>query len=334
VVVGSSFDACFESNCRHFIFKMTKGLPRSINHLCDNALLICKAEKLQKVNKKILKKAATALKSDLLFTPMSHDGRTTSFWKTNRLLAAFGSFIVIWMLLGIYGYQGGLGERAQYYLHGIYSSVLMKPATVQQPISENVANPVTPPVAIRQGDRDSAKLSDALVDNTSEIDRTGSTPLSSGTLLKENNQQALPKADGDLEKESISPVTETKMKSSKRQAPENKVQKSGSGAALPEIKQPLQTEASNSSGGNTSKVFMSPLSPVKDSQPVISASLLHKPKSVVVKKGDTVIGIASMFFPNNKVDGVKKILAANPQIDDVNRIYPGQKLVIPETGSY
>jgi general secretion pathway protein A len=64
-IVGSSFDGCFESNCRHLIFKMTKGVPRSINLLCDSALLTCMTEERQKVNRHDLKKAATALRSQM-----------------------------------------------------------------------------------------------------------------------------------------------------------------------------------------------------------------------------------------------------------------------------
>jgi general secretion pathway protein A len=108
-MAGASFDACFEPHCRPLIFKMTKGVPRSINQLCDSALLVCMTEKLQKVNRKVLKKADAALRSDILFTPRSHAGSASLFWKTIRPLAAFGAGAMILALLGIYGYQGGLG---------------------------------------------------------------------------------------------------------------------------------------------------------------------------------------------------------------------------------
>ena len=146
-MAGSSFDACFEPNCRHLIFKMTNGVPRSINQLCDSALLVCMAEKRQKVNRKVLKKAGTALRSDILFTPRSHAGSTASSWKMIRPLAAFGACAIILTLLGISGYWGGLGERAQYFLHRLYPSVLTPPAPIRQPISETAANPGMPPAS-------------------------------------------------------------------------------------------------------------------------------------------------------------------------------------------
>ena len=332
-MAGASFEACFEPHCRHLIFKMTKGVPRAINQLCDSALLVCKSEKQQKINRKALKKAASDLRSDILFTPRSHVGSPASSWETIRLLAAFGASAVIWTLLGIYGYQGGLGERAQYFLHSLDPSVLMPPVTVKQPISETAANLGMLPEAIIPVFRASAKFPDSSIDKASEI-ATSSTPLPSGALSNEEYQQALPKATGDLENESmpISPVIE--LQSSGRQAPKNNDQESDSGAALPEMKQNLQTEALASPGKTSGHVKILPLAPGKDFQPENRASLLHNPKNVVVKKGDSLIGIASRFFPKNEVVGVKKILTANPMVDDRHRIYPGQKLIIPETNSY
>jgi len=72
-LAGSNFDDCFESNCRQLIFKMTKGVPRSINQLCDSALLTCMTEERQKVNRHVLKKAATVLRNQ-----MQHHGHKLS----------------------------------------------------------------------------------------------------------------------------------------------------------------------------------------------------------------------------------------------------------------
>jgi|GEM_PF-1213601 hypothetical protein len=48
---------------------MTGGVPRSINRLCDTALLIFMAEKGHKVTGKVLKKANDALQSDVILAP-------------------------------------------------------------------------------------------------------------------------------------------------------------------------------------------------------------------------------------------------------------------------
>jgi general secretion pathway protein A len=66
--VGSSFASVFEGNCRRLIFKLTRGVPRSLNRLCDNALLICMAEGRRQVNRRTLKQAHAALEADRLAT--------------------------------------------------------------------------------------------------------------------------------------------------------------------------------------------------------------------------------------------------------------------------
>ena len=67
--VGSSFASVFKGNCKGLIFKMTKGVPRLINQLCDNALLISKTAGLRQVNRKTLKKAKEALQTDQRLLP-------------------------------------------------------------------------------------------------------------------------------------------------------------------------------------------------------------------------------------------------------------------------
>ena len=67
--VGSSFASVFEGNCRRLIFRLTRGVPRSLNRLCDNALLICMAEGRRQVNRRTLKQAHEALQADRLSTP-------------------------------------------------------------------------------------------------------------------------------------------------------------------------------------------------------------------------------------------------------------------------
>jgi type II secretory pathway predicted ATPase ExeA/LysM repeat protein len=271
-MAGSSFDACFEPHCRPLLFKMTKGVPRSINQLCDSALLICKAEKRQKVTKTVLKKAGEALRSDILFTPGSRAGSTASPWKSVRSLAAFSAGALVLILLGISGYRGELGADAHYFLQRFAPSVLAPPVVVQPPLAETATHPVLPPIEIP---------------------------------------------------------------SSEQETPQHKDPEGDSGAAMLEMKQLLPTEAPVAIAEETGNGERSrPLPAGQDFQQETQKSLLHGPERVVVKKGDTLFGIASRFYPKNKAEGLKKILAANPLIGGTNRIYPGQKLIIPESVYY
>jgi general secretion pathway protein A len=69
--VGSSFQACLAENCAKMVHDLTGGVPRNINHLCDNALFICMTEGLKKVNPQILEKAWKALQTDTICTPQA-----------------------------------------------------------------------------------------------------------------------------------------------------------------------------------------------------------------------------------------------------------------------
>lgn len=68
-MVGSSFENCFDIHCRVPIFRATQGMPRSINQICDSALLVCMAEGLKTVDRRILKKAQEAVQTDSLAVP-------------------------------------------------------------------------------------------------------------------------------------------------------------------------------------------------------------------------------------------------------------------------
>ena len=80
-VTGGSFDACFEPQCKKYLYKMTEGVPRRINLLCDHALLVCESVQLRKVDKSILKRAQDALRSDRIFAPKDADNPRKSIWQ-------------------------------------------------------------------------------------------------------------------------------------------------------------------------------------------------------------------------------------------------------------
>ena len=172
-MAGSSFDDCFESNCKKLIFKMTKGVPRSINQICDSALLACMTEKRRKVNRKVLKISSTVLRSDILFTPRSHIGGAALFRKMIRPFAVFGACAMILLLSGIVGYWGGLGKKAQVFIHGLYQSGLTPvapapgPVVIRQTISNTAAHAKSPPIKIQSsgqqmgGTKDQSKGTEA-----------------------------------------------------------------------------------------------------------------------------------------------------------------------------
>jgi phage tail protein X len=54
---------------------------------------------------------------------------------------------------------------------------------------------------------------------------------------------------------------------------------------------------------------------------------------VLVRDGDTLVGIASRFYRHDPLHALPALLAANPEITDRNLIYPGQAIALPELSS-
>lgn len=112
-LVGSSYTACFESSCEGLIWRLTKGVPRRINQLCDNALLICESEGKQKVNRKMLNRADEALKTDRIFKPDSNEekgeARSGSYFRA----VFFMSLVLVLALAGILASGGNIGQNAR-----------------------------------------------------------------------------------------------------------------------------------------------------------------------------------------------------------------------------
>ena len=99
--VGSSFASVFEETCKGLIFKLTKGVPRRINQLCDNALLITMTEGQRRVNRQAMKNAEEAIQTDRIFTAKAWRGKAGSlFGRYGKLWIPMGAGAVV-VLLGI-----------------------------------------------------------------------------------------------------------------------------------------------------------------------------------------------------------------------------------------
>ncbi|MBI4643510.1 MAG: AAA family ATPase [Deltaproteobacteria bacterium] len=111
---GSRFDLCFAPESGTLIYKLTGGVPRRINHLCDTALLICMGEGSRQVNRKILKKAQEALETDRIFTARySPAWRTLTSGRLGKVLVsvlAGVSLLALGMMLGSAGSREGTSQ--------------------------------------------------------------------------------------------------------------------------------------------------------------------------------------------------------------------------------
>ncbi len=114
IKAGSQPERCFSPKCKKLIWKLTGGLPRRINQLCDTALVICMTEGRKQVDPRILKKARDALRTDQIFTArLTSLPRTMSLLKQKRFLVpslACLLLLILWGLMGSASVQGGLGQ--------------------------------------------------------------------------------------------------------------------------------------------------------------------------------------------------------------------------------
>ncbi len=94
-IAGSSFSACFDPGCRRLVYKLSGGVPRSINRLCDTALLICMTHRGKRVTKAILRKAQGALESDSTLRNRSATRGFSGHLKTIRAVAAAIALLVL-----------------------------------------------------------------------------------------------------------------------------------------------------------------------------------------------------------------------------------------------
>ena len=124
---GSRFDRCFAPGCQKLLWKLTAGVPRRINHLCDTALLICLTQGLTRITPQTVKKAQDALKTDQICTTrFSFLPKTLSFGRLGKLWIPATAGLLLIAFWGIWGsakFQGGIGQLFEKVWSGAAGSV-------------------------------------------------------------------------------------------------------------------------------------------------------------------------------------------------------------------
>jgi len=365
-IAGSTFDSCFTPGCRKQIYEMTGGVPRSINRLCDNALLICMVEKRDKVTPGILDKALHVINNDTSPAPKEGLSDAFSYAKMFKLRFAAAAVILV-VTLGYLGLLNNLGQRFKGWVYG---------SDARQEASATVGKYQLP--------GREAKGRDNPPSGVGENSSPGSPPAPTDSPALDSKQKSLdavPQEDltgkktGEnvTAKESVSspggeasssppPPEETK----DRTADNNPVpaQPAGEGAeqllaeenatedVVPEG--PQKDSAPKELPGES--VVMAYVDKTAETAPVqgardgaVSADAEKADKNIApqeirdgaskepgffvltARKGESLSQIALRFFPKNPKSGLESILAANPQIRDRNLILVGQTLKIPKT---
>ncbi|HJX30524.1 MAG TPA: SPOR domain-containing protein, partial [Thermodesulfobacteriota bacterium] len=334
-LVGSNFASCFETNCLSLIYRLTDGVPRQINQICDNAFLICKATGLKKVNKKIVKKTYKALRSDILFTPKSFkEKRGKSFvpWKILKPMA-LGS-VVFLLFVGWLRYAD--------LIKPLVSRISLQPSNqkvttpqVQKESTQEKKSHVTQPL--------SATKNPSSPDATSQLGE-GISSVYSPPTTQDKPLEAFPQTSADAFDKlnaTLSASNDAENGSpAGRQAGEN-VLKENKALTLVDAERKGEDLESNQQSPSAPAAAQASTAAEKTDAQTPAALTNHSdaheseqqtatsPK-VIVQTGDNLTEIALQRYPHKERSGIEAILKSNPQIENRDLIYPGQVLVLPE----
>ena len=315
-VAGSDFDTCFDPACKKLIYKMTGGVPRSINRLCDTALLICLSEKGDKVTGRILKKANGTLQRDVPLAPKERKFRRL-FGKPALASVA----LVLLIALGFLGYNANLAGNLKGWIYGPDS-----PGAG----NTNVEKPLPPASEVKS---EEISKPPATEEKKAPASMPGpATPQAPG--LAQESRNVLPKEGRSTENKDQSIL--------KAGTASPSIDGPGPNRARPEETQakdlvPDENRESAQAQGRDDQrdIAAKGENPNANAQNLKTRGKALKPSyvfTVTVKKGETISQIAARWFPEDPESGQKSIVSANPEIGNKNRIMKGQILRIPKSG--
>jgi general secretion pathway protein A len=309
-VAGSSFDRCFESACKSLICKMTGGVPRSINRLCDTALLVCMSEKGDKVTRRVLKKAHDALHSDVILAPKeTKPAGSFSIRKLKPALA--GGALVLLLALGFLGYRGNPGEILRSWVDG---------PVPPRAVNTYVQKPLPPVPEVKREGSPKPQVDE---EKTASSSMPGLATPQAGPAqgppedLPKEDAMKIDKSSPSVEEPGLSPATSLESPAKNRTPSTNGVSAQS---------EPGDAEREIAAKGGSSNSSAQDLRPAKMA---LTPSDFFK---VTVKKGESLSRIAAQWFGEDTAYGEKSILSANPWIHNKNRILAGQILRIPKSG--
>lgn len=302
---GSQFDRCFAPGCKKLIWKLTAGVPRRINHLCDTALLVCLSKGLTRINPDTLKKAQDALKTDQICTTrFSFLPRTLSFGKLGTfLIPAMAGLLLIGLggILGSADFQGGIGQIFQKVWSGAAGSVQAR---------------VSPTGASWDGSP--AAAATKVPDQAPSL-AIAAAPSPSGPAV--NPFALAPGAPAQLSppktEEILTPPTATQPPLEAEKKAPALVAEAGPGVKI--IRPPP-------TGRDAPFPLASPQEAADRASSRVQAS---RPWQVQVDYNENLTLIANRWFPGQRELGMVALVLANPQTLNSNLIFPGQKLNLP-----
>ena len=345
-IAESSFDACFEPSCKKLIYKMTGGVPRRINRLCDTALLICMTYKSAKVTKKILKRAQEAIEGDSNVKPAEAVQR-----KWFKPIFVAGTLVLL-LSLGFIGYaiygrhndasvhrtilpeeagqtrpkpgnpvSGAVPHNDLVLKTGVKRSHPAPPHSVVAP----AVNPAPPHSVVAPAVNPPPPHSVVAPAVNPPPPHSVIAPAVNPARVTQVAPLVSPEVTGNVKKGAVAnkSVSSAQQLSPPPTMPQATVEKSLARPQKLQAAQPpvrIAVPAPKSGTPNTANKGPGDVKPAQ----------VHPGFIVItVKKGDFLTKLAVKYFPEDVESGFRSIVAANPQIHDKNRILVDQTLKIP-----
>jgi type II secretory pathway predicted ATPase ExeA len=301
---GSRFDRCFAPGCGKLLWKLTAGVPRRINHLCDTALLICLTQGLTRITPQTLKKAQDALKTDQICTTrFSFLPRTLSFGRLGKLWIPTTAGLLLIAFWGIWGwanFPGGIGQLFEKVWSGAAGSVQAE---------------MSPSAASRKGFPATAATKALAQTSPPAI---AAPPLSGPAISPSALAQVAPAQLPPPRPEEIpTPPAATR----------SPLEAETRTPALGAEKAPGVTIMKPAPIDQAAPISLE--SPQEAADQASSRVQTSRPWQVEVKDNDNLTLIAQRWFPGQRELGLAALLMANPQTLNANLIIVGQKLNLP-----
>lgn len=308
-IAGSSFDRCFDSECRKLIYKITDGVPRSINRLCDTALLVAMAEKSERVTKKILKKAARALDSHEILAPGANLWK--GFLRAVKSPAIAAAALILLVALGVFAYRADLSERLNQLVQGSPNGAQLN-AAAENPLSLPAPGGDKKEQAASAPETASSSVAPNPVESP-PAPETHADKIEPANKLDENvtagDTAAPPRAE-------LSPAT-----------PEETDAKAPTQDKEPEPAQSASESVMSADGVKAVDKAVDNVAPEGSPNEALDDSSFF---IVTIQKGESLCQICAKWFPEEPYSAMRSILAANPQIHDPDIILKGQTLKVPK----
>ena len=288
--VGSSFGEVFEDSCKKLIFKLTQGVPRRINHLCESALMVATTEGQPRVDPKVLKIAEEALQTDRKFASEARKkGKAaTLIAKSSKVWAPLGAVTII-VLLGIIAWElvlwPGKSQPVPQFNKLLSFSGLAAQLSPPAPGIKATPEPLTSQIF--------PKTPELPVNPAPPVpEQKHPAPL--GPTVKEVLPQS--KLPASRQKKVLGPVT----------------------AMVDQTDAPVQVKS------QPAELQVDAPVPVKP-KPVEPAL-----KHVIPHAGGTLSHIAARYYPEDSRLGEVAIILQNPRITNENLVMAGAALTLPE----